>query len=150
MSIESVMPSKHLILCRPLLLLPSIFPSISAFSNESVCRIRWPNYWPLSKFGGGKKKRKKICLPVHPPPHPWFCEWGLSEGRLEGGDSGLFRQDMAHLSPLGHVLLPAAANSPVQQLDKGVYAKGGTLTIATGDARCCRHSGRQAGAFLQS
>ena len=45
MSIESVMPSNHLILCRPLLLLPSIFPSIRVFSNESALRIRWPNYW---------------------------------------------------------------------------------------------------------
>ena len=48
MSIESVMPSNHLILCRPLLLPPSIFPSISVFSNESVLRIRWPNYWSFS------------------------------------------------------------------------------------------------------
>ena len=48
MSIESVMPSNHLILCRPLLLLPSIFPSIRVFSNESVHRIRWPNYWSFS------------------------------------------------------------------------------------------------------
>ena len=48
MSIESVMPSKHLILCRPLLLLPSIFPSIRVFSNESVLRIRWPKYWSFS------------------------------------------------------------------------------------------------------
>ena len=45
MSIESVMPSNHLILLRPLLLLPSIFPSIRVFSNESVLRIRWPKYW---------------------------------------------------------------------------------------------------------
>ena len=48
MSIESVMPSNHLILCRPLLLLPSIFPSIRVFSNESVIRIRWPKYWSFS------------------------------------------------------------------------------------------------------
>ena len=48
MSIESVMPSNHLILCRPLLLLPSIFPSIRAFSNESALRIRWPKYWSFS------------------------------------------------------------------------------------------------------
>ena len=47
-SIESVMPSKHLILCHPLLLLPSIFPSIRVFSNESVLRIRWPKYWSFS------------------------------------------------------------------------------------------------------
>ena len=45
MSIKSVMPSNHLILCRPLLLLPSIFPSIRVFSNESALRIRWPKYW---------------------------------------------------------------------------------------------------------
>ena len=47
-SIESVMPSNHLILCRPLLLLPSIFPSIRVFSNESALHIRWPKYWSLS------------------------------------------------------------------------------------------------------
>ena len=48
MSIESVMPSNHLILCRPLLLLPSIFPSIRVFSNESALHIRWPKYWSSS------------------------------------------------------------------------------------------------------
>jgi len=48
MFIESVIPSNHLILCHPLLLLPSIFPSITVFSNESVLCIRWPNYWSLS------------------------------------------------------------------------------------------------------
>ena len=48
MSIESVMPSNHLILCRLLLLLPSIFSSIRVFSNESVLRIRWPKYWSFS------------------------------------------------------------------------------------------------------
>ena len=45
MSIELVMPSSHLILCHPLLLLPSIIPSIRVFSNESVLHIRWPKYW---------------------------------------------------------------------------------------------------------
>ena len=48
MCIESVMPPKHLILCRPLLLLPSIFPSIRVFSNESVLQIRWLKYWSFS------------------------------------------------------------------------------------------------------
>ena len=48
MSIESVMPSSHLILCRPLFLLPSIFPSIKVFSNESALHIRWPKYWSFS------------------------------------------------------------------------------------------------------
>ena len=48
MSTELVMPSNHLILCRPLLLLPSIFPSIRVFSNESAFCIRWPKYWSFS------------------------------------------------------------------------------------------------------
>ena len=48
MSIVSVMPSNHLILCRPLLLLPSISPSIRVFSNESTLRMRWPKYWSFS------------------------------------------------------------------------------------------------------
>ena len=59
MSTESVIPSNHLILCRPLLLLPSIFPSIRVFSNETVLRIRWPKYWifrssisPSNKYSG--------------------------------------------------------------------------------------------------
>ena len=58
-SIESVMPSNHLILCHPLLFLPSIFPIIRLFSNESVLCIRWPKYWsfsfsisPLSEYSG--------------------------------------------------------------------------------------------------
>ena len=59
MSVESVMPSNHLILCRSLLLLPSVFPSIRVFSNESVICIRWPKYWsfsfsisPLNEYSG--------------------------------------------------------------------------------------------------
>ena len=59
MSIEPVMPSSHLILCHPLLLLPSIFPSIRVFSNESAVRIRWPKYWsfrfnisPFNEYSG--------------------------------------------------------------------------------------------------
>ena len=48
MSIESVMPSNHLILCRPLLLLPSIFPIMGVFSNETALHIRWPKYWSFN------------------------------------------------------------------------------------------------------
>ena len=48
MSIESVIPSNHLILCLPLLFLPSVFPSIGVFSKESVLHIRWPKYWSIS------------------------------------------------------------------------------------------------------
>ena len=82
MSIESVMPSNHLLLCRPLLLLPSIFPNIRLFSNESALCLRWPKYWSFSfnispsnehpglisfrtaiikkkKRGGGLTKRKR-------------------------------------------------------------------------------------------
>ena len=50
MSIESVMPSNHLILCHPLLLLPSIFPSIRVFSNDLALRIRWPKYWSIRDY----------------------------------------------------------------------------------------------------
>ena len=50
MSMELVMPSNHLILCRPLVLLPSIFPSIRVFSSESVLRMRWPKYWTGGVF----------------------------------------------------------------------------------------------------
>ena len=59
MSIESVMPSNHLILCRPLRLLPSIFPSIRVFSSESVFHIRWPKYWSFS-FSLGQGGRDEI------------------------------------------------------------------------------------------
>ena len=56
LSIKSVMPSNHLILCRPLILLPSVFPRIWVFSNESVLHIRWPKYWSfsfsISKYSG--------------------------------------------------------------------------------------------------
>ena len=65
-SIESVMPSNHLILCRPLLLLPSIFPSIRVFSNESVLHIRWPKIWsfsisPSNKYSGLISFRIDLC-----------------------------------------------------------------------------------------
>ena len=53
-SIESVMPSNHLILCCPLLLLPSIIPSVRVFSNESVLHMRWPEYWGLSISSSNK------------------------------------------------------------------------------------------------
>ena len=66
MSIVSMMPSNHLILCRPLLLLPSIFPSIRVFSNESPLCIRWPKYWsfsvsisPYNEYSGLVSFRKK-------------------------------------------------------------------------------------------
>ena len=93
MSIESVMPSNHLILCRPLFLLPSIFPSIRVFSDESVLCIRWPKYWsfsfsisPSNEYSGLISFRmdwldllavqgtlKSPSLPLYPTPHTqWY------------------------------------------------------------------------------
>ena len=72
MSIESVMPSNHLILCHPLLLLPPIFPSIRVFSNESALRIRWPQYW---SFGFN------ICPSnEHPVLISFMMDWLQSKG----------------------------------------------------------------------
>ena len=60
MPIELVMPSNHLILCHPLLLLPSIFPSIRVFSNESVLCIRWPKYWYWATVHGFAKSQTQL------------------------------------------------------------------------------------------
>ena len=65
-SIELVISSNHLILCRPLLLLPSIFPSIRVFSNESVLHIRWPKYWSFS-----------FSIRPSSDIQDW-CPWGLT------------------------------------------------------------------------
>ena len=70
MSIESVMPSNHLILCHPLLFLPSIFPSIRVFSNESAFRIRWPKYWSFS-FSISPSNEHRL---VGPPCSPGFSQ----------------------------------------------------------------------------
>ena len=67
MSIESVMPSSHLILCRPLFLLPPIPPSIKVFSNESTLRMRWPKYW---SFSFSIIPSKEIPGPVGSPCSP--------------------------------------------------------------------------------
>ena len=99
MSIESVMPSNHLILCCPLLLLPSIFPSIRVFSSESALRIRWPKYWSFSfnirtigniklahntlpLFCSWQSPLRFVCLVVftgHGSFHDLFCFWQLHE-----------------------------------------------------------------------
>ena len=93
-SIESVIPSNHLILCRPLLLLPSIFPSIRVFSNESVLQIKWPKYWhfsfsisPFNEYSGlislridwfdsSVKKLKETIMCV-----PWVEQGPCPQGR---------------------------------------------------------------------
>jgi len=69
-SIESVMPSSHLILCRPLLLQPPIPPSIRVFSNESTLRMRWPKYWSFS-FNIIPSKEIPVPFLVCPFIHPW-------------------------------------------------------------------------------
>ena len=110
---QSWMPSNHLILCRPLLLLPSIFPSIWVFSNESVLRIRWPKYWsfterrrselratgrlprqPAARGGRGGGGWGRDCeeprwASGREPPQP--CEWNRTLASLQAGplDAGI-------------------------------------------------------------
>ena len=98
MSIESVMPSNHLILCRPLLLLPLIFPSIRVFSNESVLDIRWPKYWSFSfsispsRWFSGKDCGFDPCLrkdplekkmATHSSILAWIIPWTEEPGELQ-------------------------------------------------------------------
>ena len=65
MSIESMMPSNHVIICHPLIFLPSIFPNIRVFSNESVLCIRWPKYWSISKTkNNAVKVLHSICQQI--------------------------------------------------------------------------------------
>ena len=86
MSFESVMPSNHLVLCHPLLLLPSIFPNIRVFSNESAFPIRWPKYWsglPFPSPGDlpdpvikpGSSELQADSSPSEPPGKPRFILW---------------------------------------------------------------------------
>ena len=110
MSIESVMPSNHLILCRPLLLLPPIPPSIRVFSNESTVRMRWPKYWIFSFSISSSKEHPGLIsfrmdwldppsfssdsqwLPSHPHNEDWYDprwegrpnQWGFFCHMLKG------------------------------------------------------------------
>ena len=78
MAIESVMSSNHLVLCHPLLLLPSIFPSIRIFSNESVLHIRWPKYWSFSfSISPSNKYSEQISFRID-----WF-DFPAVEGTLK-------------------------------------------------------------------
>ena len=96
MSIESVMPSNHLIFCHPLLLWPSIFPSIRVFSKESALRIRWPKYWsfsfdisPSSERSGG-------------------AQWPLQNSACPRWDSGPHTCSLPHSSQSCPLSLPPA------------------------------------------
>ena len=92
MSIESMIPSNHLILCRPLLLLPSIFLSIRVFSNESALRLRWPKYWSFSIQGMNIQG--------------WF-PWGLS-GLISCLFKGLLESLLQHRSWKASILQHSA------------------------------------------
>ena len=115
MSIESVMPSDCLILCRPLLLPPSIFPSIRVFSNESVLHIRWPKYWSFS-------------FSISP-----FNEYsGLTSFRMDWQDllavQGILKNLLQHHSSKASILLQHSAFFIVQLLHPYITEKNKALT----------------------
>ena len=93
MSIESVMPSSHLILCRPLLLLPPVPPRIRVFSNESTLRMRWPKYWSFSLS----------ISPSNEHPRLVFCrrDW-LDLLAVQGTLKSLLQHHNSKASILGH------------------------------------------------
>ena len=93
MSIESVMPSNHLILCHPLLLLPSIFPSIRVFSNESTLCMRWPKYWSFSLSVSPSKE--------HPGLVSFRMDW-LDLLAVQGTLKSLFQHHSSKASILWH------------------------------------------------
>ena len=95
MSITSVMPSNHLILCHPLLLLPPIFSSIRVFSNESLLHIRWPKYWSFS-FSISPSNE-------HPGPTSFRMDW-LDFLRVQGTLKSLLQ----HHSSKASILWPSA------------------------------------------
>ena len=93
MSIESVMPSNHLILCRPLLLLPSIFPNIRVFFNGSALHIRWPKYWGFSF--------SIIPSKEHPGPISFTMNW-FDLLAVQGTLKSLFQHHSSNASILQH------------------------------------------------
>ena len=84
MSIELVMPSNHLILCRPHLLVPSIFPSIRVFSNELAICIRWPKYWSFSNSVLVAQSCPTICCRLWPRRRQWQATPVLLPGKSHG------------------------------------------------------------------
>ena len=93
-SIESVMPSSHLILCRPLFLLPPIPPSIRVFSSESTRRMRWPKYWSFSSIipskehpfiNSGEQHHRPVCMRAKSIQScPTLCDCSLPDSSLHG------------------------------------------------------------------
>ena len=116
MSIELVMPSKHLILCRPLLLLPSIFPSIRVFSNESALYIRWPKYW-------------SFYFNISPSSeHPGLISFRMYWLNLLAVQ-GTLKSLLQHHSSKASILLHSAFF--IVQLSHPYMTTGGVLIIAT-------------------
>ena len=97
--IKLVMPSSHLILCRPLLLLPSIPPSIRVFSNESTLRMRWPKYWSFSFSIIPSRDRKYRFNPWF-GKIPWRRKWQPTSVFLPGKFHG--QRNLEGHSPWGH------------------------------------------------
>ena len=101
MSIESVMPSNHLILCHPLFFLPSIFPSIRVFSDESVLRIRWPKYWSFSFNMMSRYKTSTY-------PSKWLHFIHQSKFPAEPGHTSISKSSLTDITPgLQHSSHPA-------------------------------------------
>ena len=96
MSVESVIPSNHLILCCPLLLLPSIFPSIRVFSNESALHMRWPKYWSFSFY----------ISPVN--EHPGLISFRMDWLDLLGDLQGTLKSLLQHHSSKASILWRSA------------------------------------------
>ena len=91
------MPSNHLILCRPLLLLPSIFPSIRVFSNESALRIRWPKYWKFQLQHQSFQwtlRKQYIPMYIYYFSHKWPKYWSTMEGQKVSGLALLTRLEL--------------------------------------------------------
>ena len=115
MSVESMMPSSHLILCRPLLLLPPIPPSIRVFSNESILRIRWPKYWSFS-FSISPSNE-------HPGPISFTMDW-LDLFAVQGTLKSLLQ----HHSSKASILLCSAFF--IVQLSHPYMTTGKTIALA--------------------
>ena len=114
MSIESVMPSNHLILCHPLLLPPSVFPSIRVFSKESVLHIRWPKYWSFSFNISPSKEYSRLIS---------FTMYWLDHLAVQGMLKGLLQHHSSKASILQH---PALF---IIQLSHTYMANGKTIAL---------------------
>ena len=102
MSIKSVMPSNHLILCLPLLLLPSIFPSIRVFSKESALRIRWPTYWSFS-FSISPSNEYSGLISFRMDWFDFLAVWGILKNLLQHNlKASIFQCSASFMVQLSH------------------------------------------------